>query len=107
TASKSGYPDAVTTANVEIGVVTGNMYERDLMLGELPGVSADFDGDDDVDMTDFGLFQMCFNGPNRAPAENDCDAPDLDGDGDVDMTDFGVFQACFNGPNRPPAAGCP
>ncbi|MBN1489810.1 MAG: hypothetical protein JXA69_07825 [Phycisphaerae bacterium] len=72
-----------------------------------PTVQADFDGDGDVDMTDFSAIEACFNGPNRPPATSNCEGPDLDGDNDVDLTDFGVFQACFNGPNRPPAPGCP
>jgi hypothetical protein len=68
----------------------------------------DADDDGDVDLTDFGAFQACFNGPNRAysgPPENQarCACMDLDpDDGDVDLTDFGAFQTCFNGPNRPP-----
>mgnify|MGYP005837764001 CR=1 FL=1 len=67
--------------------------------------TADFDGDGDVDLVDFGVFQGCFNGPNRPPARSDCSRADFEGDGDVDLVDFGRFQACFNGPNRPPA--CP
>jgi len=62
----------------------------------------DLDGDGDVDITDFGVFQRCFNGPNRPPSQNDCGPADLDGDADVDPSDFLVFQRCFNGPNRPP-----
>ncbi len=69
---------------------------------------ADTDGDGDVDLTDFGAFSACFNGPNRlwagSPlAGQGCACVDLDGDGDVDLADFGGFSACFNGPNRPPA----
>lgn len=63
----------------------------------------DLDGDVDVDLTDFGIFQACFNGPNRPPTAPGCLAADFDRDSDVDLSDFGVFQACFNGPNRPPA----
>jgi hypothetical protein len=66
-------------------------------------VQADFDKDGDVDLADFGVFQGCFNGPNRPYAQpTGCQPCDLDGDNDVDLADFGVFQACFNGPNRPP-----
>jgi len=61
----------------------------------------DFDADGDVDLADFGVFQSCFNGPNRAAKQTGCDAADLDGDRDVDLGDFGMFQSCFNGPNRP------
>jgi hypothetical protein len=65
--------------------------------------SADFDADGDVDLTEFAVFQACFNGPNRPPADGCMANADLDGDGDVDLSDFVVLQACFNGPNRPPA----
>jgi hypothetical protein len=67
-------------------------------------VRPDFDCDGDVDLADFGVFQGCFNGPNRPYAQPiACQPCDLDGDNDVDLADFGVFQGCFNGPNRPPA----
>jgi len=63
---------------------------------------ADFDCDGDVDLADFGRFQSCFNGPNRALRSADCGNTDLDMDTDVDLADFLVFQTCFNGPNRSP-----
>lgn len=70
-----------------------------------PGlVPPDLDHDGDVDVADFGYFQLCFNGPQRPPAiAGDCDITDFDGDADVDLADFGELLACFNGPNRPPA----
>jgi hypothetical protein len=76
-----------------------------LTLGLEPGTPADFDDDSDVDLVDFGVFQGCFNGPNRPYAQTNCADVDFDHDNDVDLVDFGVFQGCFNGPNRPPA--CP
>jgi uncharacterized lipoprotein YddW (UPF0748 family) len=64
----------------------------------------DFDHDGDVDLTDFSMFQTCFNGPNRAyGAAPQCPSADNDHDGDVDLSDFAAFQYCFNGPNRPAA----
>jgi hypothetical protein len=69
------------------------------------GPASDFDTDGDVDLTDFGHFQSCFNGPNRPPAQANCGDADFNADNDVDLADFGTFQGCFNGPNRPPA--CP
>jgi len=66
----------------------------------------DFDQDGDVDMTDFGYFQLCFGGPNR-PVVFECGPADLDKDQDVDVGDFLTFQGCFNGPNRPPRDPCP
>ncbi len=67
----------------------------------------DVEGDGDVDLTDFGMFQACFNGPNRPwpppPLDQQkCRCLDADSDGDVDLADFGAFQSCFNGPNRAP-----
>jgi len=69
------------------------------------GTPADLDDDGDVDISDFGIFQYCFNGPNRAPRDSSCDRADFDGDADVDLADFSVFQNCFSGPNREPR--CP
>jgi hypothetical protein len=74
----------------------------------------DTDGDGDIDLADFGVFQGCFNGPNRPynPPPIDprkCACLDI-GDNpvvpDVDLADFGAFQGCFNGPNRPKASAC-
>ncbi len=66
-------------------------------------VAADFDGDGDVDLADFGFLQMCFSGANTPPNQQECIAADIDGDTDVDLGDFAVYQGCFNGPNQPPA----
>ncbi len=70
----------------------------------------DADGDGDVDLSDFGMFQGCYNGPNRPwnppPLDQQkCRCLDADNDNDVDLADFGVFQSCYNGPNRPAACG--
>ena len=62
----------------------------------LPG---DFDGDGDVDLSDFTQFQLCFGGSNNPPAPT-CPPgvnADLDGDGDVDLADFLIFQQNFTG----------
>lgn len=66
-------------------------------------VAADFDEDGDVDLSDFGYFLGCYNGPNHPPAQSGCEPADLDDDGDADLADFGLFLPCFNGPDRPPA----
>ena len=55
------------------------------------GCDADFDGDGDVDLGDFGLFGAAF-GSSGTPADTRYDAVvDIDDDGDVDLGDFGVF----------------
>ncbi|HOV76684.1 MAG TPA: choice-of-anchor Q domain-containing protein [Sedimentisphaerales bacterium] len=71
-------------------------------MGAYEFIQGDLDGDGDVDVADFGVFQSCFNGPNRPYRQTGCDDGDFDADGDVDRADFARFQSCFNGPNRPP-----
>ena len=62
------------------------------------GIPGDFDGDVDVDLDDFGLFQACLTGPNLGPPSPECEDTDLDTDGDVDQSDFGFFQRCLSEP---------
>ncbi|MEM1424699.1 MAG: hypothetical protein AAGH64_11950, partial [Planctomycetota bacterium] len=54
---------------------------------------ANFDGDSDVDLGDFGVFGAAF-GSMTGDANYDARA-DFDDDGDVDLGDFGVFGAEF------------
>jgi CxxC motif-containing protein (DUF1111 family) len=56
--------------------------------------------DNDVDLTDFAEFQLCFTGPGPAYTPDDlCAIADFDQDGDVDLNDFNNFQLAFTGPN--------
>ncbi|HPD32617.1 MAG TPA: CARDB domain-containing protein [Phycisphaerae bacterium] len=73
----------------------------------LPGpnetpVSADFDGDGDVDQEDFGHFQICLTGSGGAIAPG-CEDAILDGDTDVDAADLSIFTSCISGADVPPA----
>jgi hypothetical protein len=61
------------------------------------GMPGDFDDDGDVDLTDFGAFQLCFTGSDGGPVGPECEPGDFDGDGDVDLTDFGSYQLAFTG----------
>lgn len=61
-------------------------------------LAADFDGDRDVDQTDFGYLQACFSGPGIDFVEG-CGNANLDKDGDVDAEDFARFYQCFSGPD--------
>jgi hypothetical protein len=56
----------------------------------------DFEDDGDVDLVDFGAFQLCFTG-SGIPAAAGCECGDFDSDGDVDLVDFGEFQLVFTG----------
>ncbi len=55
---------------------------------------ADFDGDGDVDLGDFGVFGAAFNAMSGDGNYNM--SADFDNDGDVDLGDFGVFGSEFN-----------
>jgi len=62
-------------------------------------VFADLDGDGDVDVSDFVIFQQCYGGSNMPPAglcPDGVDA-DFDDDSDVDLADFLIFQQHFTG----------
>jgi hypothetical protein len=69
----------------------------------------DTDSDGDVDLTDYGVFLGCYNGPGKpyGSANENCPCLDSDRDGDVDLTDYGAFLDCYNGPNRAPACSPP
>ena len=59
----------------------------------------DLDSDQDVDLEDFTIFQLCFGGSANPPAPAcpaDVDA-DFDDDGDVDLRDFLSFQRNYTG----------
>jgi hypothetical protein len=62
---------------------------------QIPG---DFDGDGDVDLVDFGIFQICFTGPGGSKPFSECSVFDCEGDQDVDLVDFACFQKGFTGP---------
>ncbi|MFO0898207.1 MAG: hypothetical protein U0836_12355 [Pirellulales bacterium] len=54
----------------------------------LPTITADFDGNGLVDLSDFGLLKAAFGRLDASRA-----AGDADGDGDVDLSDFGLLKA--------------
>lgn len=68
-------------------------------------IPGDFDGDGDVDMQDYGAFQVCFSGnlPQTAPS---CAKALMDGDTDVDANDLAIFLGCMSGPGIPGHTGC-
>ncbi len=65
----------------------------------------DFDGDSDVDQTDFGHFQECYSGSGYQQTDPNCLDAILDNDGDVDTDDFAIFEACMSGPHVPTSCG--
>jgi hypothetical protein len=63
----------------------------------------DFDGDLDVDQSDFGFFQACLSG-GVIGFPSGCDPADVNGDDIIDGIDFNLFSPCVGGASRPP--GC-
>jgi hypothetical protein len=67
--------------------------------------AGDFDGDDDVDQADFGMFQACLSGDGvLKPAE--CPEFDIDLDQDVDELDLTLLLQCWSGPNQDSDPDC-
>jgi len=68
---------------------------------------ADFDGDNDVDQSDYGHLQACLTGESIAVTDPACLDASLDGDEDVDGGDITVFLTCYGGPDLPIPPECP
>lgn len=66
----------------------------------------DFDGDKDVDQTDFGWMQTCLMGPGVPQADAPCAAAHFDTDGDVDQDDMSLFVSCMTGADQPADPHC-
>jgi hypothetical protein len=58
--------------------------------------TGDFDGDGDVDLSDYGPWADCITGPGGGPIEPPCEPADVDDDGDVDLHDYSLVQRRFD-----------
>jgi len=92
--SWNGYTEAMAAVPTQ---EFGDVYYE--WLRSLPRHPADFDWDDDVDLEDFGRFQICLGHPAFPVADPDCDACNLNDDSDVDLDDLAVFRGCLTGAN--------
>lgn len=88
-----GQPDAGAEMTGGDFALTGGFWPA-AAFGET--VRGDCDGDQDVDLVDFGDFQLCFTGSTGILTAG-CECADFDGDSDVDLVDFGAFQLAFSG----------
>ncbi|HSW44956.1 MAG TPA: immunoglobulin domain-containing protein [Phycisphaerae bacterium] len=77
--------------------VPNGTYDYEVVAGASAIVAADLDNDGDVDLADFGLFQVCLAGPYPSPIPMDCGNCDLDRDNDVDADDLGKILLCLSG----------
>jgi len=90
-------PDAGTyrcVVTAECGSVTS---DEAVLSFDPPPVPGDFDGDHDVDLEDFGVFQACLTGPFEPVGGPPCDQADLNADGHVDATDRTIMVGCLSG----------
>jgi len=67
--------------------------------GCTPPIPGDFDGDGDVDQSDFGHLQACLTGAGTAQSAPLCQDAILDYDGDVDLDDLDIFCGCMTAAN--------
>ena len=61
-------------------------------------IVGDFDGNVEVDLTDFARLQNCFTGVTDAPLTEACFCGNTGGDDDVDAADYAHFHSVFTGP---------
>jgi len=90
------------------GVPNGHDVRQLAVFGNqlAPPIGNDFDGDDDVDLQDYAVFNHCLSGPDAVPTtfwegitvQNCLDAFDSNEDADVDLADFVSVQDTFAGP---------
>ena len=75
------------------------MTRGDRVIEAIYSAPGDFDGDGDVDLTDFAVFMPGLTGPSATyPESGDATLEfDFDSDGNVDLADFADFQTRFGG----------
>jgi hypothetical protein len=67
-----------------------------VQLAIAPPVDGDYDGDTDVDLSDYVNFPACMTGPEGGVL-TDCEIFNFDNDNDVDLGDYAEFMADFTG----------
>jgi hypothetical protein len=77
---------------IDLNTIPGPQYET-VALAALPG---DWDGDGDIDLTDYAQFVQCLTGPDAGVLAPGCNTFDLDADLDVDLHDAAGFAGGFS-----------
>ncbi len=87
-------------------MVNWQNFDLNFEVYPLPIEIPDFDRDTDVDIEDFGQFQLCFSGPNVHQTDPYCEPAKLDADTDVDQEDFNIFINCLSGADVTTISSC-
>ncbi|MHC4695393.1 MAG: M28 family metallopeptidase [Planctomycetota bacterium] len=96
------YTYAIQIARVVVGFLVDHAGVN------VPISNGDFDGDEDVDLDDFTVFQGCVTGPDAGPVDVACIPGDLDFDDDIDCRDWERFVELWSEVgDPPPLAECP
>ena len=69
-------------------------------------IRGDIDGDGDIDLYDFAMFQRCYTGDASATSHVECVLSLFDADADIDGVDFAALLPCMGGPDAAPGASC-
>lgn len=93
------------TGRISVRAPSSSSIQKTITVTLDLALPVDFDRDNDVDMTDFGVFQLCLSGSGIAYTGG-CVNADLDGDEDVDSADLRKFLNCLSGEGIAGVAGC-
>ncbi len=98
----------LTISNADTGdeadyrcVVTNSVGSTPSNAAHLTVVSPDFDGDLDVDLSDWSFLQNCLGIVGVAATNPNCVEADLSGNDIVDRADVLIFTGCMSGPEIP------
>ncbi len=72
-------------------------YAAGVNASTTPHVPGDFDADNDIDIEDFGAFQLCLTGSYEPQDDPACIDALMDTDDDVDQADVSIFKNCLSG----------
>jgi hypothetical protein len=97
--NKANYLDYAYATKATRSVV-GFLVDNAGVIVEEP--TGDFDGNGEVDLYDYGEFDLCFTGPDGGPIGRDCFEADFDLDYDVDCGDYGAFVQAWTDPYEDP-----